>query len=237
VKQNQCIMTKNIQALQEAMQKVWNRPKHELAGLLVVVGPKGTGKSRAVHTYAIEHDQIYIRLESKDSARSFFSKLNHILEYYAKQRIILDIDKEDNIIHGTSITMIDRCIRLLAQLPNMTVFIDEFDYALEREKKGLLDSIRDISDKTMASYVLVGMEGTEELLLKRSKPLYDRVMAFVKFTPWDLADTINVSKGISEVTITDKVGKYIYDQKGAGGSARKIIHTISSLETSVKEKV
>lgn len=237
MKQNQCIETANIRKLNIELQKVWDRPKHELAGILVVTGMKGTGKSRCVHSKAITNNHVYIRLESKDSVRSFFSKLNHVLEYYQKQGMYLNIDKEEHIVHGVSIHMVDRCIRILAQHPELTIYIDEFDYALEREKKQLLDSIRDICDKTMATFVLVGMEDTKNLLFKRSKPLFDRVMAFVEFQPWDKKDTVAVSAGIADVNVTDKVGSYIYDTKtNAGGSARQVIHTISGLEVAARNK-
>ncbi len=235
MKENQMIQTTNVEKILDVLEEGRNRPKHEEPGFIVVYGPKGTGKSRAFHTLAIKNNCIYIRLSAKDTARSFAQKLHHLLEYYDSNKKVPELDTTDVPSHGVSITMVDRCVRYLAKHPDMEIYIDEFDYALEASKHDILDTIRDLIDRTMALFVCVGMDKVLELLEKRSRALFDRMMASRELSPWTEADTIKVAKGISSATMTDSLAREIHMNKNAkGGSARQVIHQVSAYEATYK---
>lgn len=84
------------------------------------------------------------------------------------------------------------------------IFVDEADYLFDNRDKRMLETLRDLHDKTALPVVLVGMDGIENKL-RNLKQLDRRVTQRVRFQPIDLADSHLVAKDCCEVEIDKAV--------------------------------
>ena len=95
----------------------------------------------------------------------------------------------------------------------------------------VVETLRDIHDRTDVPIVLVGM-GTAERRLQRYKHLYDRISEIVKFEPFSKQDLHQIIDELSEVEITDCAKKLMQIHTNRFRQIVKIINKVEQLAKS-----
>jgi len=129
-------------------------------------------------------------------------------------------------VKGTQNEIYNQILDILQRDQNITILIDEVDYAFNNEK--ILESIRDMADQSLATFVLAGMESSREGLLKHSPHFFSRTCATYFFRELNLEDTEMVIREICDVKVCPEIIKYIYTK--SNGSMRIINKYIDAIE-------
>ena len=213
----------NVKEARESIRYLVNRPKEKMVGLGLWYGKPGLAKSETAKDIATNHnDCVFFRLEGSDTAKSFLQRL------YAD--CLSEIGGSDGYPTGSTNTIFSMLVGLLQEHP-LTIFIDEIDYAFGNKK--ILSCVRDIVDLTFAEIILIGMDSSLKQLQKKDAHYFDRCNYFVHFTPLTQADFGLVIEGISEVKMDEDLVKHLH--KKCGGTLRKLVKEIFSIETTAKE--
>jgi DNA transposition AAA+ family ATPase len=102
--------------------------------------------------------------------------------------------------HGNTKNL--RAIFDFLELNPTVVFIDEADYLLDGRDRRMLETVRDIYDRTGTPIILVGMEGLQRKI--KNSPQFDRrVTQRIEFSPLTLEDTRIVADTCCEIEIAD----------------------------------
>jgi len=107
------------------------------------------------------------------------------------------------------------------------VILDEADYIIRKQE--ILDTVRDLHDKTSSPFVLVGMAGSWEAVSRKSPPFGDRVSQVVEFTPLSATDVQVIAAELCDLKLTAEVAAQI--QRQAEGNFRKTVVLLSHVET------
>jgi len=223
MKKKQLAMIKNVIAANKSIEYLLNRPTTEMAGLCLWHGDPGIGKTRFAKVYASQNNQIYIRLETTSTAKTFAVQLHQALceKHHSTAETIGSINKVFRL-----------CRAMIKMLPGLVIFIDEVDTAFK--KKTLLGSIRDLVDETDAVVVLLGMQTAYSELLKSNAHYFDRCNYFVKFLSLNYADVKLVIEKISDVKMSATIINAIHNI--TMGNLRKVIKQVYALETVAKKR-
>ncbi len=219
MKMNQLAQTKNVDSALECVDYLLARPVTEMVGLSLWYGNPGVGKTRFAKRYAIANSQIYLRLESTSTAKTFALQLYECLCYHCSLPV--------GNIRGSANRIFAVCKEILSDLPNLVIFVDEIDYAFKNSQ--LLGSIRDIVDETSAIVILVGMQDAYKELLKANVHYFDRCNFFVEFETLDRADVKLVMQTISDITVDADTIQMLHQK--TSGTLRKIVKLIHAIET------
>lgn len=223
MKQGKLVNTRNVLEAENCVHTLQKRPKLEMVGLGLIYGAPGLGKTTYATRMAYANGYIYIRLESTTTTKTFaanlFRRLNKHLGY------------GDLSIAGSSHTLFQSSLALLAHHPETVIIIDEIDYAFKQPK--LLGAIRDIVDETLAIIILVGMENAMERLLQINRYYFDRCSQFYQFTPASLKDIAQICT-LMDFPVADDVVKYIH--RISNGNLRQAINIINGIEDFAKAK-
>ncbi len=210
--------TSNVRGAKKCIAYLQSRPKTEMVGLGLLYGAPGLGKTRFAKRLAYANDYIYLRLEASMTAKVFARELLRLINYR--------FGHTDDNLHGSTSTLLRRCISVLHSYPEAVIVIDEIDYAFNQPM--LLGSIRDIVDETLAIVVLVGMKDAREKLLKANAHYFDRCNYFYEFKKLSREDVDLVCKAVSEVKMRPDLVTYIY--KTTHGNFRQMIKIIEAVE-------
>ena len=210
--------TANVKGAKKCIAYLQDRPKTEMVGLGLLYGAPGLGKTRFARRLAYTHDYIYLRLEASMTAKVFARELLRLINYR--------FGHTDDNLHGSTSTLLRRCVDLLQSHPDAVIIIVEIDYAFNRPV--LLGSIRDIVDETLAIIVLVGMTNAKEKLLKANAHYFDRCNYFYEFQRLTRADVELVCKRVSDVRMKSDLLTYIH--KTTHGNFRQIIKIVEAVE-------
>ena len=210
--------TANVKGAKKCIAYLQNRPKTEMVGLGLLYGAPGLGKTRFAKRLAYTNDYIYLRLEASMTAKVFARELLRLINYR--------FGHTDDNLHGSTSTLLRRCISVLHSYPEAVIVIDEIDYAFNQPM--LLGSIRDIMDETLAIVVLVGMKDAREKLLKANAHYFDRCNYFYEFQRLSRADVELVCKKVSDVRMKSDLLTYIH--KTTHGNFCQIIKIVEAVE-------
>ena len=157
MKTKQLIEIENVKGANRVLKNLLERTRTEIVGIGLFYGKPGLGKTRWMTKTAMENGFIYLRLEvnitTKDFLRELLTRLLHkTMPYYQ--------------VKGTQNEIYNQILDILQRDQNITILIDEIDYAFNNDK--ILESIRDMADQSLATFVLAGMESSREGLLKHS---------------------------------------------------------------------
>lgn len=199
----------NYRRLMEAQQQVEKRGAAE-AGLVIVKGPFGVGKSEIVERWSVDTGAVFVRCKETWTKRALLDEL--------AQRLGLDTRGRNSEVQA-------RVIGRLA-VDMVPMVFDEADF-LVRSTPALLECIRDITDLTGVACFLVGMEhfGAK---LARYGHIASRVARVVDFSPLSLADVQAAVKKLCEVDLDAAVVEQIHMQ--THGRMRLVLNAISTLE-------
>lgn len=175
-------MTKNVQRFMSGVE-VLETPIRGRIGLMISIGPPGTGKTEVGLWYAALNNLPYIRAKDITSRRSLLANI-------AAELGEAPLYRSDDLFN--------QIIEQLIEHPRVMI-IDEIDYLV---RGGAIEVLRDINDMTNSPIVLMGMEHADKKL-KRFRHLFDRVTAFVRFELFTEQEIAELAQQICEVPISD----------------------------------
>ncbi len=204
------VKTENYGRFTGAVRQVEQRGAAE-AGLLLVHGLPGLGKSHVSDRWAVETGAVYLRAKVDWTPRYFMRDLAHELR---------TVDPT-----GTSQQLFGRLAEHLARTQQALV-IDEAEFTLAQGAK-TLEKIRDLSDYAEVVVVLIGMERIQKMIAKHGQ-IHSRIAQAVEFTPVTLADVRFACNLLAEVEIADDLAAEVH--RLSGGRMREVLNIISNVE-------
>ena len=133
-------------------------------------------------------------------------------------------------ISGSANKIFNICKEIIADLPDLIIFVDEIDYAFRNSQ--LLGAIRDIVDGTTAVVILIGMQNAYKELLNANAHYFDRCSYFVEFKTLNYKDVKLLIESVSDITMDSDTIKEIH--RRTSGTLRKIIKLIHTIEIIAK---
>lgn len=203
------VQTENFKRLKEAEKLVARRGARE-AGLVIVRGVYGVGKSELTERWAVDSGYVFVRAKETWTKRALLDEL---------------ADKMGLAKTGRNQEVQARIIGKMA-VDMVPLIVDEADF-LVRSTASLLEVLRDITDLTGTMCFLVGMEHFP-LKVARYAHIASRVAKVVEFETLSLADVKATLTAKAEVTIDDDVAALIHQQ--AKGRMRLVLNAIANVE-------
>lgn len=207
---NRFAFTSNVVRFTKAVRAIETRAVPE-AGIMVVAGESGLGKSRVGLWWALQHQAAHIECFTQVTPTSALRDLVHELGDTNPKR------------SAEALKM--QAVGLLAPNPRPIV-VDEVEHALARDA-GALDALRQIADLCEVPLILIGREGTAEKL-RRHQQLWTRIGAVAQFEAVTLADVRLVADELAEVTIADDVVEAVH--AACGGRIRTALGGVAAAE-------
>ncbi len=179
-------------------------------GLGLVYSDPGLGKTFAGIWLADREEAVYIRALAAMSARWMTEEL--VRELGAEPRFYM--------------SHLYKQARDLLTKEKRLIIIDEIDH-LARDRKAI-ETLRDLSDETGASFLLIGMNDCL-MTLQRIPHLFDRMRAhIVNFKPLSLDEARTAAHELLDVDIDDRSLTEIH--KTSGGNFRQLIVNLYKFE-------
>lgn len=203
------VHTRNFRLMTEAQSQVERRGAAE-AGIVIVKGPFGVGKSKIVERWAVDNRAVFVRCMETWTKRA-------LLDCLADQ---MGLDTR-----GRNSEVQARIIGRLAVDMKPLVF-DEADHLI-RSTPALLECIRDITDTCGVACFLVGMERFGDKL-GRYGHIASRVARIVDFQPLPLEDVQAACTKLSDVPLAPEVVALMHTQ--SHGRMRLVLNAIANLE-------
>lgn len=203
------VVTENFRRLADAHRAVDRRGAAE-AGLVVIKGPYGVGKSKLVERWSVDNGAIFVRCKETWTRRALLDEVADCIG--------LDTRGRNSEVQA-------RIISRLATNPTPMVF-DEADH-LVRSTPALLECVRDITDVTGVTCFLVGMERFGDRLARYGH-IASRVARIVELQPATLADVKAAAKQLCEIPLDDEVVAQLHQQ--SQGRMRLVLNGIANIE-------
>lgn len=203
------VKTENFRRLAEAQKLVERRGARE-AGLVLVKGPYGIGKSELTERWATDSGWIFVRAKATWTKRAMLDELADLMGVSKTGR---NQEVQARIIGKLAVDMVP-------------MIIDEADF-LVGSTATLLEVVRDITDITGTMCFLVGMEQFAFKVAKHGH-IASRVAKVVELQPLSLADVKATVSLKSQVAIDDAVLPVILEQ--SAGRMRLVLGAIANLE-------
>lgn len=203
------VVTQNYRRLKEAQAAVDKRGARE-AGIVIVKGPFGVGKSELVERWAIDNGAVFVRCKETWTKRALLDELAVKMGLETKGR---NSEVQARIIGKLAVTMVP-------------MVFDEADFLI-RSTASLLEIIRDITDMTGTSCFLVGMERFGDTLARYGH-IASRVNRVVELLPLNADDVKATCEKLSEVAIDPDLVQRIVDE--SQGRMRLVLNAIATIE-------
>lgn len=203
------VQTENFKRLKEAEKLVARRGARE-AGLVIVRGVYGIGKSELTERWAADSGYVFVRAKETWTKRALLDEL---------------ADKMGLAKHGRNQEVQARIIGKMA-VDMVPLIVDEADF-LVRSTASLLEVLRDITDLTGTMCFLVGMEHFP-LKVARYPHIASRVAKVVEFETLSAGDVRATVLAKAEVKIEDCLIDEIRNQ--AKGRMRLVLNAIANIE-------
>lgn len=199
--------TQNVKNFINLMNNLQNRAEG-VPGMALVYGEPGLGKTQAVLWWATQNDAIFIRSTNLMSGRWFLEEL---------------VEELGEVPYYRSSDLFKQCIRQLKEEPRV-IIVDEIDYLAG--DANVIETLRDIHDKTNIPIVLVGMAMADKKLM-RYRHLYDRISEKLKFEPFSQGDIKAIVDQLCEVEMAECAVKFIYNKTNR---FRQIVKMVNKAE-------
>lgn len=208
------VVTENFKRLAEAQRQVERRGAQE-AGLVIIKGPYGVGKSELVERWSVDNNAVFVRCKETWTKRALVDELATVLGLDTRGR---NSEVQARVIARQAVDM-------------APMVFDEADFLVRgagsKSSPALLEVIRDISDVTGCIVYLVGMEQFGDKLARHGH-IASRVNRVVEFKPLSLADVTATCDKLCEVALGKGVHDLILAQ--SSGKMRLVLNAISNIE-------
>lgn len=203
------VITENFRRLAEAQAAVEKRGARE-AGIVIVKGPFGVGKSELMERWAVDNKAIFVRCKETWTKRALLDELADCMGLDKRGR---NTEVQARIIGRLAVNM-------------ATMVFDEADFLI-RSTPALLEIIRDITDVTGVVCYLVGMERFGDTLSRYGHiaSRVNRVVELQRLTP---ADVQAACERLSDVVIEPSLVKQIHSD--SDGRMRLVLNAIANVE-------
>jgi len=203
------VITSNYRRLHEAQLAVEKRGARE-AGLVIVRGPFGVGKSELVERWAVDNGAVFVRCKETWTKRALLDELAN--------KMGLDTRGRNSEVQARIIG------RLAVEMAPMV--FDEADFLI-RSTPGLLEVIRDITDMCGSTCFLVGMERFGDTLARYGH-IASRVNRVVELLPLSVEDVKASCERLAEVQIAADLVAQIHAE--SHGRMRLVLNAIANIE-------
>ncbi len=207
------VPTGNYQRFTTGIKAVEGRGAGE-AGMMLVHGLPGYGKSHIVSHWATEVNAVFLRANVDWTPKYFLIEL-------AKA---LGLDQS-----GHAQTLFARLLEKIVELQHPIV-IDEAEFTLPNHA-AVLEKIRDFSDRAEVTVVLIGMERIQQKIA-RFKQIHSRIAQVVEFTKATPTDVSHACASLAEVEITPAMVEEIH--RISAGRMREVLNIIAVIERVAK---
>lgn len=205
------VKTENFRRLAEAQKQVERRGARE-AGLVLIRGRYGIGKSALTDRWASDSGWVFVRAKATWTKRALLDELAELM----------GLSKT-----GRNQEVQARIIGKLA-VDGVPMIIDEADFLVGGSTASLLEVLRDITDVTGTMCFLVGMEHFPMKVAKYGH-IASRVAQVIELEPLSLADVKVTVTAKSEVLIDDDVLPLLLAQ--SEGRMRLVLNAITNIES------
>ena len=203
------VKTENFRRLAEAQKLVERRGARE-AGIVLIKGRYGIGKSELTERWATDSGWVFVRAKATWTKRALLDELADLMGVSKTGR---NQEVQARIIGKLAMDMVP-------------MIIDEADF-LVGSTASLLEVLRDITDLTCTMCFLVGMEHFP-MKVARHGHIASRVASVVELQPLSLADVKVTVAAKSEVPIADDVLPLLHAQ--SEGRMRLVLNAIANIE-------
>ena len=201
--------TENYNRLLAAVAQVEDRAARE-AGMILVTGPAGYGKSQAVKRFAVAQGAVYLRAKTHWSPRTLLAELVKELggnpRHYRNQ-------------------LFEQAVDLLSREAPRPIVVDEAEHACLDVRS--LESLRDISDTLENVVVLVGMDQLQSRVARHPQ-IFSRVAQVVEFQPATLDDVRALAGALCGVALEDALLERIHGE--SQGRIRLALNALGRVE-------
>jgi len=206
------VETDNIRKLVKAMGALEGRDA-EIPGLGLIYGRAGLGKTKAVSWYAVNHDSIYLRGAALWTPHWMLTDLCAELRQYPERY---------------TAQLFGQVMKALKK-SDRPVFIDEADYLLRDSR--MLDTVRDLHDKTNIPIVLIGMEQITGKLIRKGQ-FWSRLSQIIEFQPLTPGEIAFLAK--TWANLKTEAGASEILRKATAGDFREVTVALYHLERMAK---
>lgn len=203
------VQTENFKRLKEAEKLVAKRGARE-AGLVIVKGVFGIGKSELTERWAADSGYVFVRAKETWTKRAL---LDELAEKMGLAKTGRNQEVQARIIGKVAVDMVP-------------LIVDEADF-LVRSTASLLEVLRDITDLTGTMCFLVGMEQFP-MKVARYPHIASRVAKVVELETLSLADVKATVAAKAEVATDDDVVAEMHRQ--SRGRMRLVLNAIANVE-------
>jgi DNA transposition AAA+ family ATPase len=203
------VITENFRRLADAQAQVAKRGARE-AGLVIIQGPFGVGKSDIVERWAADNNAHFMRCMETWTKRALIDAMADRMGLDTRGR---NSEVQARIIGKLAVTMVP-------------MVFDEADFLI-RSTASLLEIIRDITDMTGTACFLVGMERFGDTLARYGH-IASRVNRVVELLPLNPDDVKAACEKLSEVPIDADLVQRITDE--SQGRMRLVLNAIATIE-------
>lgn len=208
------VKTENYARFTAGVKAVEQRGAAE-AGMMLVHGQPGFGKSHIVSRWAEDAGAIFLRANVDMTPKYFLTELCRAL----------NIDSR-----GTAQQLFDRALRVLVER-QCPLIVDEAEFTL-RDNAAVLEKVRDFSDRAEVTVVLIGMEQIQRNI-NRFKQISSRIAQVVEFTPCTAADVTLACKQLCEYELTPVLSAEVL--RLSAGRMREVLNILAGIERLAKD--
>jgi len=202
------VKTKNVKKFVALMSELQELPPN-IPKMALVFGDYGLGKSETIKWWTFKNECIYVRANQGMTTRWLLSEIAdelNIQSYWHIDETFKEIES--------------------ALLNNkQTIIIDEIDYLIDHR---VIETLRDLHDRTGCPMVLVGMEYLDRKLAKYPH-LLDRIYKTFKFENYDKEDIMQILSELADINITNDVLEYLTTRANQFRQIVKLVNQVEKL--------
>ena len=208
------------------------------ACLMVVDGEPGLGKTRIAEWWGFENDAIFLRAKAEWTPNWMLEEILEAVSFRAGVPIKRAHTKKKKF--QTIVELLNSIADKLEREDNMlkkerqkslAIIIDEVDHIARRG--GLMEVLRDITDYTFVSCILVGM-GRVRPALTKFPQIQSRVSQVVEFDRLTLKDAALLVKHFCPFSLSAGLVDFLH--KESGGYVRELRRATDTINLWAKRK-
>lgn len=215
------VKTENYMRFKTGITAVEQRGAKE-AGMMLVEGKPGLGKSTIIYHWATEADAVFLRANQGWTPPQFLGELAKALQLEPE-------DRKSGQYQSARSRLFERLLEYFVDRQRPLV-IDEAEFTLHNNA-AVLEKIRDISDRAEVSVVLIGMKNIQKRIARFGQ-ISSRIAQVVTFMPATLADVTLACAKLCDYSLSPELASEVY--RLSDGRMRDVLNILAELERLVK---
>lgn len=204
------VKTKNVKNFVALMEEIRNLPL-SIPKIALVYGEYGLGKSETIKWWTFRNDCIYVRANQGMTLRWLLTDIAEELDIESFWKVNETFDQIEKALIQT----------------HKTIIIDEVDYLVD---KNIIETLRDLHDRTGCPLVLVGMANIN-IKLSRYPHLMDRIYKKYEFQKFNSEDIKTILNELTEIPFTADGLEYLSTREN---QFRQIVKLLNQIEKKAK---